>query len=191
MVGLEEKVDSFSQAAVERDCVGRVVPSRARYAHSASFRFSAFTSSSFAYNRLICRWLRVKDSPRKRVLKLFVIICRTACCVWRRGRGIFAPCLHPPRRCGEGHSAPPFLSCCRQSSAPVEVKAVAFKPKLLNEREMVSFRWKVKPSPAKCSFSEIYDRKVKRWRQKDENRLMRVTRARWGYACGWLQLHFR
>lgn len=26
MVGLEEKVDSFSQAAVERDCVGRVVP---------------------------------------------------------------------------------------------------------------------------------------------------------------------
>ena len=26
VVGLEEKVDSFSQAAVERDCVGRVVP---------------------------------------------------------------------------------------------------------------------------------------------------------------------
>ena len=26
VVGLGEKVDSFSQAAVERDCVGRVVP---------------------------------------------------------------------------------------------------------------------------------------------------------------------
>ena len=81
VVGLEEKVDSFSQAAVERDCVGRVVPSRARYANSASFRFSAFTSSHFAYNQLICRWLRVKGSPRKRVLKFFVVICRTVRCV--------------------------------------------------------------------------------------------------------------
>ena len=81
VVGLGEKVDSFSQAAVERDCVGRVVPSRARYAHSASFRFSAFTSSPFAYNQLIYRWLRVKDSLRKRVLKFFVIICSTVCCV--------------------------------------------------------------------------------------------------------------
>ena len=25
--------------------------------------------------------------------------------------GIFSPCLHPPRRCGEGYSAPPFLLC--------------------------------------------------------------------------------
>ena len=81
VVGLGEKVDSFSQAAVERDCVGRVVLSRARYAHSASFRFSAFTSSPFAYNRLIYRRLRVKGSPRKRMLKFFVIICCTACCV--------------------------------------------------------------------------------------------------------------
>lgn len=81
VVGLGEKVDSFSQAAVERDCVGRVVPSRARNAHSASFRFSAFTSSPFACNRLIYRWLRVKDSLRKRVLKSFVIACRTVCCV--------------------------------------------------------------------------------------------------------------
>ena len=81
VVGLGEKVDSFSQAAVERDCVGRVVPSRARYAHSASFRFSAFTSSPFACNRLIYKWMRVKDSPCKRALKSFVIVYRTVCCV--------------------------------------------------------------------------------------------------------------
>ena len=81
VVGFGERVDNFSQAAVERDCVGRVVPSRARYAHSASFRFSAFTSSPFACNRLIYSWLRVKSSPRKRVLKFFVITCRTVCCV--------------------------------------------------------------------------------------------------------------
>ena len=56
-------------------------PPRARNARSASFRFSAFTSSPFAYNRLIYRRLRVKGSPRKRVLKSFVIVYRTACCV--------------------------------------------------------------------------------------------------------------
>ena len=55
-------------------------PSRAGYAHSASFRLSAFTSSPFAYNRLIYRWFRVKDLLRKRMLKFFVIICRTVCC---------------------------------------------------------------------------------------------------------------
>ena len=56
------------------------VPSRARYAHSASFRFSAFTARLFAFNRLIVRWLRVKDSPRKRVLNIFVIVCCTVYC---------------------------------------------------------------------------------------------------------------
>lgn len=55
VVGLGEKVDSFSQAAVERDCVGYTVSSRARNARSASFRFSAFTSSPFDCNRLIYR----------------------------------------------------------------------------------------------------------------------------------------
>ena len=57
-----------------------VVPSRARYAYSASFRFSAFTARLFAFNRLIVRWLRVKDSPRKRVLNIFVIVCCTVYC---------------------------------------------------------------------------------------------------------------
>ena len=80
VVGLGEKVDSFSQAAVERDCVGRVVPSRARNAHSASFRFSAFTACFFDCNRLIVSGLCVKVSPCKRVLKYFVMVWYTVCC---------------------------------------------------------------------------------------------------------------
>jgi len=80
VVGLGEKVDSFSQAAVERDCVGRVVPSRARYAHSASFRFSAFTACFFARNRLIVNGLYVKVSLCECVLKFFVRTWCTVCC---------------------------------------------------------------------------------------------------------------
>ena len=44
--------------------------SRARYAHSASFRFSAFTVCFFACNLLIMNGLCVKVSPCKRVLKV-------------------------------------------------------------------------------------------------------------------------
>ena len=53
---------------------------RALRANSTSFRFSAFTARFFAFNRLIVRRLWVKDSPRKRVLNIFVIICCTVYC---------------------------------------------------------------------------------------------------------------
>ena len=46
VVELGEKVDSFSQAAVERDCVGRVVPSRALRALS---EFSFFCLHLFTF----------------------------------------------------------------------------------------------------------------------------------------------
>ena len=74
-----------------------------------------------------------------RVEILYNRLSHSVLCVKAKG-GIFTPCLHPPRRRGEGHSAPPFLSCRRQASVPVEVKAVAFTPKLLNERKIVGFR---------------------------------------------------
>jgi len=54
--------------------------SRARYAHSASFRFSAFTACFFACNLLIVNGLLVKVSPYKRVLKYFVMNWYTVCC---------------------------------------------------------------------------------------------------------------
>ena len=57
-----------------------------------------------------------------------------------KGGGIFAPCLHPPRRRGEGHFAPPFLSCRRLPTAHAEVKIAAFTPKLLNNRKIVGFQ---------------------------------------------------
>lgn len=79
-----------------------------------------------------------------------------------KGGGIFAPCLHPPRRHGEGHFAPPFLSCRRPPIARAEVKIAIFTPKSLNKREIRDLRQKVKPSPAKRSFSERYDLKVTR-----------------------------
>ena len=81
VASLLSAVELFVSAVVRAATTTRSSSPRARYAHSASFRFSAFTSSLLAYRRLIYRWLRVKDSPRKRVLNVFVIICRTVCCV--------------------------------------------------------------------------------------------------------------
>ena len=46
VVGFGERVDNFSQAAVERDCVGRVVPSRALRALS---EFSFFCLHFFTF----------------------------------------------------------------------------------------------------------------------------------------------
>ena len=80
----------FVSAVVRAAAITRLSPSRAYYAHSASFCLSAFTSSPFAYNRLIYRWLRVKGFTAQTYVEILCNhLSHSVLCV--KAKGGFSP----------------------------------------------------------------------------------------------------
>ena len=116
-----------------------VALTRARYAHTASFRFSAFTACIFDHNQLITNTLEVKVSPWKYVLKTSTIIWITACCGWRQAGALFGAPSSPSAPPWSGTLCSVVFVVTPPPVGSVEVKATAFTHKSLSNRKIDRF----------------------------------------------------
>ena len=128
---------SVNRCPRRRNC--SVALTRARYAHTASFRFSAFTACFFDHNHLITNTLQMKASSCKHVLKISTIIWITARCGLRQAGALFGVLPSPSAPPWSGTLCSVVFVVTPPPVGSVEVKTTAFTHKSLSNRNIARF----------------------------------------------------